>query len=104
MTWSSSDADIVTVDENGTVTAVAQGTAVITAYAGNHSDTCTVTVLPRMEYRLDALSLHTENGEELSTIPTGPFLVTIPITKLTDSGDALVLLACYTADGQVCIC
>ena len=44
ITWSSSDEDVATVDENGEVTAVGAGTATITATAGSASDTCEVTV------------------------------------------------------------
>lgn len=41
--WSTSNQNVVTV-ENGAITAVGIGTAVITATCGNYSDTCTVTV------------------------------------------------------------
>ena len=43
LVWSTSDASVATV-ENGVVTAVGVGTAVITAEAGNKKATCTVTV------------------------------------------------------------
>ena len=47
ITWTSSDDTVVRVDENGTVTAMAAGTAVITAKAvGGASAACTVTVNP----------------------------------------------------------
>ncbi len=42
--WSSTDASIVTVDNNGKVTGVDEGTATITARAGTKSATCWVTV------------------------------------------------------------
>ena len=43
--WISSDESVASVDENGLVTAIAEGTATITAYASNGlSTTCTVTV------------------------------------------------------------
>jgi len=47
VTWSSSDTAIATVDNNGIVTAVAEGTAVITARTldGGYSATCQVTVI-----------------------------------------------------------
>ena len=45
-TWTSSDPSVVTV-QNGVVTAVAPGTAVITAKADDASGTCTVTVLKK---------------------------------------------------------
>ncbi|MDR0794332.1 MAG: Ig-like domain-containing protein [Chitinophagaceae bacterium] len=46
VTWSSNNTDIATVDTAGKVTAVAEGTAVITAIAGEKTATCTVTVKP----------------------------------------------------------
>ena len=42
--WSSSNADVATVGNDGTVTAVSIGTVVITARAGDKWATCTVTV------------------------------------------------------------
>ena len=45
-TWTSSDPSIVTV-QNGVVTAVAPGTAVITAKADDAAGTCTITVLKK---------------------------------------------------------
>lgn len=42
--WSSSNTATAMVDQNGVVTAVAAGTAVITAKANNYSATCVVTV------------------------------------------------------------
>ena len=47
VTWSSDPETIATVDANGLVTAVAAGTAIITAKAGDKSATCKVTVLPK---------------------------------------------------------
>ncbi|MDE5839826.1 MAG: Ig-like domain-containing protein, partial [Muribaculaceae bacterium] len=44
VSWSSDNEKVATVDEEGTVTAIAPGTAVITATAGEVSATCTVTV------------------------------------------------------------
>ena len=52
------------------------------------------------EYRIGVLTIRNSNGEELSTIPATSFLVTIPVTKLTDGGDSLIILAAYTASGQ----
>lgn len=48
VTWSTSDASVATV-ANGVVTALAPGTATITAKAGEHSATCVVTVTRKEE-------------------------------------------------------
>lgn len=44
VTWASSDTKIVTVDGSGTLTAVAPGSAIVTAKVGNAEAKCTVTV------------------------------------------------------------
>lgn len=44
VTWSSSDETVATVDENGKVVAVGEGSATITATLGSKSATCSVTV------------------------------------------------------------
>ena len=44
VTWTTSDDKVATVDENGKVTAVANGTATITATVGDKTATCEVTV------------------------------------------------------------
>ena len=44
VTWASSDESIATVDEDGNVTAIAEGEAVITATCGEVSASCNVTV------------------------------------------------------------
>ena len=44
VTWSSDNTAVATVDATGRVHAVAEGTAIITAKAGDKSSTCTVTV------------------------------------------------------------
>lgn len=55
VTWTSSNPAVALVDE-GLVTAVGEGTVVITASAGSKSATCTITVLHRYIF-LDGLSL-----------------------------------------------
>lgn len=50
VTWISSNESVVTVDNNGKVTAVGVGTATITAKAAGVSDTCEVNVLAAPEF------------------------------------------------------
>ncbi|MBO4690728.1 MAG: Ig-like domain-containing protein, partial [Paludibacteraceae bacterium] len=45
LVWGSADANIASVDEDGVVTAIAEGTVKIFATANNISDTCVVTVI-----------------------------------------------------------
>lgn len=45
--WSSSDASVATIDEDGTVTAQSEGEATLTASSGDASDSAVVTVTPR---------------------------------------------------------
>lgn len=54
--WTSSDVSVATVDSNGKVTAVKEGTAKITATAGGKSATCDVTVTKAASVRIDVSS------------------------------------------------
>ena len=54
--WTSSDSTVATVDSNGKVTAVKEGTATITAAAGGKYATCTVTVTKPATVRIDVSS------------------------------------------------
>ena len=97
VTWSSNKEDVATVDANGLVTAVAMGTAIITAKAGDKSATCEVTVTPSLStpLTLEVLSegagtivikspkvnmKYSKNGETPTTI-TSTADVTIDVTK-----------------------
>ena len=64
VTWSSSDNQIATVDESGKVTAVKEGSAIITAKAGDKTATCSITV----KKKYIAVSSVTLNQTELALI------------------------------------
>ena len=61
VTWSTSDAAVATVDNNGKVSAVAAGTATITAKAGDKEATCVVTVKASVPDGIDQLTM--DNGQ-----------------------------------------
>lgn len=103
--WTSSNNKVASVDKNGQVTTVGPGDVIITVSGGGYSASCSFTVKggeepAKVPYSLGKLTIRTESGSSLSAIPNDSFLVTIPVTKQTDSGDAMVLLASYTASGQ----
>lgn len=76
-TWASDDDDIATVNDEGLVTAVAPGTANITATAGNVVLTCEVTVTAiEYEYTLSETSLTINQGET-----SAPLTVTVTPEK-----------------------
>ncbi len=53
VTWTSSNEEVATVDDNGLVTPVSAGTAIITAQVGEFTDTVTVTVEPIYVYSVE---------------------------------------------------
>ena len=67
LTWTSSNDAIVTVDENGNVTAKSPGTATVTAAAKDTAQTCTITVLrnPVTDVVLSADTSALDCGETL---------------------------------------
>ena len=74
VSWSTSDADVATVDQEGKVTAIKEGTASITAAAGGKSATCVVTVakkvIPVTSVTLDQTQLNMARGESATLIAT----------------------------------
>lgn len=66
VTWSSSDSKIATVSD-GKITAIAPGTAVITAKVGNHTATCKVTVtVPMTSIELNKTSASINKGKTIA--------------------------------------
>lgn len=71
VTWSSSNAEVASVDENGNVIANAGGEAIITAKAGEKSATCTVTVtVPVESVTLSKTTIELTEGESETIIAT----------------------------------
>ena len=59
--WLTSDPRCVTVTQDGEITAAGHGTAVITAIAEDKSDTCTVTVEPKIDIKMLGASIRVKD-------------------------------------------
>ena len=72
VTWSTSDATIATVDNNGVVKAIKVGKVTITAKAGDKTATCEVTVKPVLVSGivLDKISVELFEGETITLTAT----------------------------------
>ncbi|HJA94989.1 MAG TPA: Ig-like domain-containing protein [Firmicutes bacterium] len=81
VTWTTDDAEVATV-ENGTVTAVAVGEAVITATAGDKTATCSVTVTPAV-VAADGITLNV-SALSLEVGKTGTLTATVTPDNATD--------------------
>lgn len=69
LTWSSSDEAVATVDATGKVTAIAAGTATITATTGKATATCVVTVLNEaVSIKLTRKNIDFKLGDDYVTI------------------------------------
>ena len=71
VTWSSNDSSVATVAAYGVVTGVSQGTATITAKAGDKTASCTVTVDPTWIVKLDGVEYKVIKGQPF-TFPSAP--------------------------------
>ena len=74
VTWSTSASSVARVDQDGTVTAVKDGTAIITAKAGDKTATCTVTVKKKViqvsSVTLNKTTLSLEKGKSETLVAT----------------------------------
>ena len=102
VTWTSSDPTVATVDENGTVTALKEGTTTITAAMGQVSDTLEIEVseVPLEGITLTSNASSTEVGAEYQIRPTlNPTNSTDDVTFTFESSDPEI--ATIDAQGHV---
>ena len=99
--WSTSDAKVATIDANGKVTAVAVGTATITATCGSVSATCAVTVeaTPAESVEINVSTSTLRAGESTKLVVTvKPSTTTNPSVTFTSSDNSV---ATVDAEGNV---
>ena len=71
VSWSTSNNTIVSIQQDGTITAIKSGSATITAKAGEQSATCSVTVSTPVEsVSLDRTSVSLEEGQTTTLVAT----------------------------------
>lgn len=99
--WTSSDTSIATVDQNGTVNAIAAGKTTVMASAGGVSASCAVTVvfIPVSSIYLDQNSVTLEIGETVTlTATVSPKEATDKTVRWTSSDESV---ATVDQSGQV---
>ena len=93
VTWTSDNTAVATVDANGNVSAVAAGTANITATADGKSDSCTVTVTAKTySLSVDPSTLNFGSITEGDTLPAAQTVT------ITNTGNQTVTLKQPTAE------
>lgn len=101
ITWTSSAPDIVSVDAGGTVTAIMEGEASITATCGTASATCKVTVSPitpsSIELNVIDMVLYIGQSETLQAIVRPPNTTYPTVTWQSDDPS----VATVSSNGQV---
>lgn len=90
LNWSSSDAGVATISQDGIVAAIKAGSATITASAGGKSGTCSIVVaakvIPVEKIELDQTELSLEEGETADLIATvAPLDATDPTVTWSSS-------------------
>lgn len=104
VTWSTSDASIATVDSNGKVTAVKEGSVTITAKAEGKEATCKVTIaaatiVPVSSITLDKTSIEIKEGKSaVLTVTVGPENATNKTVTWKSSDESI---ATVDANGMV---
>ena len=103
VSWTSSDASVASVNEYGMVTAVSEGSAVISASAGKESANCLVTVskkiIPVTSVTLDRTSVTLEIGQSTTLVAyVQPDDATDKTVSWTNSDDTVISL---DANGRI---
>ena len=114
VSWESSDNSVVSVSENGIVTAVKAGTAVITAKSGEFSDKCEITVtesdntgniiLDKRSIELKEIDsvypLHASGAEDIIWKSDNENIASVMDGVVTAKGSGKTIITASTADGK----
>ena len=87
--WESNATNVATVDNNGKVTAKAEGTAIITAKAGDKTATCTVTVT-KADVKVTQITISGKNTLNVNDVAT--------LTADVQPGDATNKTVVWTSE------
>ena len=96
--WTSSDVSVATVDGSGLVAAVAEGTATITAKAGDKTATCTVTVSKQLIY---PIALSAVTSDYIGSVIASDGNV-YPAKTAVPAGKTAVAMIAYVGNGSDC--
>lgn len=95
--WSSSEPNVVSVDENGLISAISEGTSIITATCGMVSTTCEITVLSPVFAETILLNLESVNlkvGDSIQLVATVlPYDTTDKTISWTSSNTNIALVS-----------
>ena len=107
--WKSDNEAVASVNSDGVVTGLTEGTAVIICSSadGEQKAQCIVTVtgvdnsseVP--EYTIKSLQILNNNGQPLDSIPSGEFYIDADLLKSDKAADAVLVLAAYDPDGKM---
>lgn len=90
ITWKSSNTAVATVDLNGNVKAIAEGSAIITVQSGNYAATCIVTVTKKQEDPVEINKYEIEETEKIiRDIPNNTNIEKL-ITNLSTTSEIIV--------------
>ena len=97
LNWVSSDPEIASVDQNGLITAVAPGNAVISVFYGTTYDLCKVSVLP-LELDLVSIDFSTGTGGTISGDFADTYIIGSEFSIMADANEGYAFVQWVTSE------